>query len=793
MKFSETWLREWVNPKIDTKVLLAQLTLAGLEVENCELAAANFSGVVVAEVIETTKHPDADKLTVCQVSNGGETLQIVCGASNVRVGIKVPLAEVGASLPNDLKIKATKLRGVASAGMLCSGSELGLEESSEGLYELPANAPVGQSLRDYLQLDDQVIEIGITPNRGDCLSIKGVAREVFALNEMLPEFAMVACQEAVNKTVLPINLQAGQACPRYLGRVIKQVDNQRPTPIWMTERLRRAGIKQISLVVDCLNYVMLELGQPMHAFDFAKLGENIYVRFAKQGEMLTLLNEQEVNVAENTLVIADENKVLALAGVMGGLDSSVSITTQDIFLESAFFEPVTIAGKAKQYGLVTDSAYRFERGVDFELPREAIERATQLIVELAGGKPGPVTEAELADELPKREVVTLSLERVQTVLAIELSLERVKTMLMQLGMQTTVVTEKNVLQVVPPSHRFDIALPEDLIEEVARLYGYDRLPITQFVGEDSFQQISQQFGYEQKLKQVLVGLGFHEAITYSFIEPKLQQLINPDQEAVQLANPIASDMSVMRTSLWPGLLLALKYNTHRQQARVRLFEVGQCFNSSGGQLVQQNYVAGLTQGERLPEQWGVSKSKVDFFDLKGALEVLLASLSPGVEFEFKAVKHPALHPGQGAVIVAAGQQLGYMGQLHPSLAKPFGLKQTAFVFELNLATLPRCEVVKFKEISKFPSVRRDFAILVDESVPTECLLATIKQEAGELLVDSTVFDVFTGEEIGKGQRSIAFSLVFQHPTRTLQDEEIVALGDQVITALDRQYAAQLRD
>lgn len=791
MKFSENWLREWVNPQVSTEELSEQLTMAGLEVDAIEPAAPAFEGVVVGEIISAEPHPDADKLQVCQVNVGGdEPLNIVCGAPNARAGLKAPTAVVGARLPGDFKIKKAKLRGVPSFGMLSSAKELGLSEAAEGLMELPADAPVGQDLREYLQLDDVSIELGLTPNRSDCLSIEGVAREVGVLNRCEVQGPDMAPVESASEAVFGVTITATADCPRYVGRVIQGIDPQAETPIWMQEKLRRSGVRSLGPVVDVTNYVLLELGQPMHAFDLARLSKGIDVRRAAIGEKLTLLNGDEVELDSEALVIADGNGPIALAGIMGGAESAVGEGTRDIFLESAFFTPEAMAGRARRYGLHTDSSHRFERGVSPKLQRRAVERATALLLDIVGGTPGPVEEVAAQSELPVRNPVRLRSSRITRVLGIEILADEVVDILQRLGMSVEV--GEGEWSVTPPAYRFDIEREVDLIEEVGRVYGYNRLPTSRPVGALGMTSAPEGEVPLRRLRSILVERGYQEAITYSFVDPKLQKLLDPDHEAVELANPISSEMAVMRTNLWPGLVQALRHNLHRQRNRVRLFETGLRFVPTGGDVVQEKVIGGLVHGPLLPEQWSGEGGKVDFFDAKGDVEALLAPLGR-VEATFEAAEHPALHPGQSARIRVGGQEVGWLGALHPSLERKLDLGGHTFVYELMLAPFEGATVPKFEELSKFPAIRRDIAILVDRDINAGRVLDCIREAAPEILRDLELFDVYTGEGVDSGRKSLALGLTLQAHSRTLKDSEIEQVVTDIVTALQKNLGATLRE
>ncbi|MFF7708804.1 phenylalanine--tRNA ligase subunit beta [Pseudomonas sp. NPDC007930] len=791
MKFSEHWLRGWVSPQANREELVARLSMAGLEVDAVIPAAGAFSGVVVGEVLATEQHPDADKLRVCQVSNGSETLQVVCGAPNVRPGLKIPFAMIGAELPGDFKIKKAKLRGVESNGMLCSAAELQISEENDGLMELPADAPVGQSIREYLSLDDASIELGLTPNRGDCLSLAGLAREVGALYNVpvtRPEVLPVA---PTLEDTRPVELLAPAACPRYLGRVVKGVDLSRPTPLWMVERLRRSDIRSIDAAVDITNYVMLELGQPMHAFDLGEIRGGVRVRMAEAGEKLVLLDGQEVTLRPDVLVIADHERPLAIAGVMGGEHSGVAAGTRDLFLESAFFEPVSVAGKARSYGLHTDASHRFERGVDFNLAREAIERATALLLEITGGQAGPVTEALSAEHLPKVEPVTLRAERIDQMLGLQMPAADVEQLLTGLGLGVT-ASGAGQWTVQVPSHRFDISLEVDLIEELARLYGYNRLPVRYPQARLAPQLRTEAKAELPALRRLLVARGYQEAITYSFIDPKLFEQFNPGVKPLLLANPISSDMAAMRVSLWPGLVSALQHNLNRQQTRVRLFESGLRFVGQLDELKQQPMLAGVACGSRLPEAWANGSDKLDFFDVKADVEAVLGHAGALAAFSFKPGSHPALHPGQTALIERDGIEVGYLGALHPELTKALGLDRQVYVFELLLGEVVPGKLPVFSELSRFPEVRRDYALVCDEATSAEAVLQVIRENAGEWLTDLKLFDVYQGKGIDPHRKSLAVGLTWQHPSRTLNDDEVNSTTQGILTSLEHRLNATLR-
>ena len=791
MKFSEQWLRGWVSPQVDRDELVARLSMAGLEVDSVTPAAGVFSGVVVGEVLSTEQHPDADKLRVCQVSNGAETFQVVCGAPNVRPGLKIPFAMIGAELPGDFKIKKAKLRGVESNGMLCSQAELQVGEGNDGLMELPADAPVGEDFRVYLNLEDASIEVDLTPNRGDCLSLAGLAREVGALYAVEVTRPVVAAVAAVHDEVRSIEVLAPSACPRYLGRVIRNVDLSRPTPLWMVERLRRADVRSIDAAVDITNYVMLELGQPLHAFDLAEINGGIRVRLAEEGEKLVLLDGQEVSLRSDTLVIADHARALAIAGVMGGEHSGVSATTRDVFLESAFFDQIAVAGKARSYGLHTDASHRYERGVDWKLAREAMERATGLLLDITGGEAGPIVETVNEQYLPSIAPITLRAARITQMLGLEMDPVEVERLLSDLGL-TISADGAGQWRVDVPSHRFDISLEVDLIEELARLYGYNRLPVRYPQARLAPQAKAEARSELPELRRLLVARGYQEAITYSFIDPKQFALFSPGVEPLLLANPISNDMAAMRASLWPGLVKSLQHNLNRQQDRVRLFESGLRFVGQLEGLKQEPMLAGVVCGTRLPEGWAQGRDIVDFFDVKADVEAVLGFAGALDAFTFVAGSHPALHPGQTARIERDGREVGYVGAIHPELAKTLGLDRTVFLFELVLAEVASGKMPKFHELSRFPEVRRDLALLADRDVAASDVLNVIRENAGEWLTDLKLFDVYQGKGIDPHRKSLAVGLTWQHPSRTLNDDEVNTTTQNILTSLENRLNATLR-
>ena len=791
MKISENWLRTWVNPAIDSEKLSDQLTMLGLEVDDLSPAAKPFTGVVVGEVLTVEQHPDADRLRVTTVNIGsGEPLQIVCGAPNVRAGMKAPVATIGAVLPGDFKIKKGKLRGVESQGMLCGASEIDLEDKIDGLLELPADAPVGVNIREYLDLDDNVIDISITPNRGDCFSIRGIAREIGVINQLpvtAPEIKEMAASIADEKKVVV----STEGCPRYLGRVIKNVNTKAATPEWMERALARSGIRQHSILVDITNYVLMELGQPLHAFDAAKVQGAVQVRQATAGEKLVLLNEQEVELQDDVMVIADDEKALAIAGIMGGLSSSVTDETTEIFLESAFFAPLHIAGRARRFGLHTDASQRYERGVDFELPLIAMHRASQLISELAGGEFGPITVAENAAVLPTRDAIELKQAQVDQLLGYSVDSDFITDALTRLGCEVTVKAQGQ-WSVVPPSHRYDMAIYQDLIEEVARIHGYDNIQISLPVIDTKLAKYQDQFEVAQ-LRQTLVTLGYQEAISFSFADLKLEKQLNAAVNPLALANPISSDLAVMRSTLLSSLIPCVQYNINRQQSRVRFFELGLRFDyqnaASIHDLKQIPTLAMIAVGAKTAESWHGKPQAMDFFDLKGEVEELLAA--GRVQVEYVRSERSWLHPGQSAEILVNGQSIGYLGRLHPSLENELDLG-TTWVAELDQQAVLQTYVSNFTELSRFPSVRRDIALLISDKINVSEIQQLIEQTGGELLHSTWLFDVYTGQGVEAGKRSLAFALLWQHPTRTLEDAEIKSGMDNILKVLENTYQATLR-
>ena len=790
MKFSERWLREWVDPPLDTDGLVRQITMAGLEVDTAEPAAGEFSGVVVGRVSSVAPHPDADRLRVCTVDGGGEPLTIVCGAPNVAEGQCYPLALVGAELPGGLKIKRAKLRGIESAGMLCSEKELGLGEGAGGLMTLPGDAPVGDDFRTWLSLPDTTIDVDLTPNRGDCFSVLGLAREVGVLNGADLTWPDLTPVPAVSDASFDVTLQASEACPRFAGRVIRGIRPGAETPLWMRERLRRCGLRPIHPVVDVTNYVMLELGQPMHGFDLAALKTSLIVRMAEAGEELVLLDGKPVALDPDMLVIADHSGARAVAGIMGGETSAVTEATTDVFFESAFFEPLAIAGRARRLGLHTDASARFERGVDPAGQERAIERATELLTAIAGGEPGPVNVQE-ARLRPARAEIRLRAGRLERVLGHRVPDAQVADILQRLGMDVT--ADAGGWLVRAPTWRFDIEREEDLIEEVARIYGYDNIPEARTTGVGHLARVTEHERPLAEVRRLLVDRGYSEVVTYSFVDPKLQGRIVPQTPALTLENPISSEMAEMRLSLVPGLLATLTQNAARQIDRVRIFESGLRFIPEGNDLHQIDTLAGLISGDRWSEQWGAERRPVDFFDAKADVEAVLALGGQGAEYRFVADEHAALHPGQTARVLKGDQPVGWLGAVHPALAAELDLEAPAVVFELDIAPVLAANVPAFAPISRYPAIRRDLAVLVDEQIPAVELVAAARAAAGPALSSAGVFDIYTGKGIEPGLKSVALSLILQETSRTLTDEDADGAVAAVRERLGESFQARIRD
>ncbi|MCG6300598.1 phenylalanine--tRNA ligase subunit beta [Vibrio vulnificus] len=795
MKFSESWLREWVNPAVTTDELTHQITMAGLEVDDVLPVAGTFNGVKVGHVVECGQHPDADKLRVTKVDVGEEELlDIVCGAANCRQGLKVAVATVGAVLPGDFKIKKAKLRGQPSHGMLCSFTELGIDVESDGIMELAIDAPIGMDFRDFLALNDVTVDVDLTSNRADCFSIRGMAREVGVLNRAdVTEPSVAPVAPSIDDTVA-IEVKAPAACPRYLGRVVKNVNVQAKTPLWMQEKLRRCGIRSIDPVVDITNFVLLEQGQPMHAFDLAKIDGGIVVRLAEQGEKITLLDGSEAELNADTLVVADHNKALAIAGIFGGEESGVTSETKDVLLECAFFAPDHIRGRARSYGLHTDSSMRFERGVDYALQVSAMERATALLVEICGGEVAPVVAVESEAELPKPNKVALRRTKLDNLLGHHIADSDVVEILERLGM--TVETTAEGWVAVAPTWRFDIAIEQDLVEEVGRIYGYDNIPNQNPAAALKMHDHQEANIPLKRVRDLLVDRGYHEAITYSFVEPEQQKLVVPGVDALILPNPVSAEMSAMRLGLIQGLLNTVVHNQKRQQPRVRLFEYGlrfiPCDTAENG-MRQEPMLAGVIAGTRSEEHWNIDTNTVDFFDLKGDVEAILELSANDKAYSFVAAKHPALHPGQSAAIVVDGKEIGVIGTVHPELERKFGLNGRTIVFEIEWSAINRKVIPEAVALSKFPANRRDIAVVVDEAVASGDIVNACLEVGGEFLKAAKLFDVYVGKGVEEGKKSLAIALTLQSNERTLEDADIAGAVDAIVTHVSEKFGASLRD
>ncbi len=783
MQFSENWLRTFVDTKLTSAELSHALTMAGLEVEDEQPAGAVFSSVVIGEIVEAAKHPDADRLQLCKVNIGIETLQIVCGASNARVGIKVPCALVGAALPG-LEIKQAKVRGLDSFGMLCSAKELGLSAEADGLLELPFDAPIGKDIRDYLSLNDNLLTLKLTPNRADCLSILGIARDVAAITGATLQLPQNPTAKIESQRTFAVLVNAPDACPAYYGRAIEGVNAQAKTPDWMVRNLERSGIRSISAIVDITNYVLLELGQPMHAFDLAKLGDHITVRFAKAGESLKLLNDTEVKLKDTDLVIADNNGTIALAGIMGGEPTSVTDATTDIFLESAFFTPDAIAGKARRLGLSTDSSFRFERGVDFGNTLNALERATALILEICGGKAGSITQAVTA--FPERNTVNLRYTRLLSVLGITIAQKEVGKLLTQLGFEFT--ESSDIFAVKAPTYRFDIAHEEDLIEEIARLHGYDKIEAIAPEAHLHMLAAPEAAWNKAAMAGVLCAQGYQEVVTYSFVDESWERDLMANAEPIKLKNPIASNLSVMRSGLWGGLLDALTYNLNRKQERAMLFEIGASYFADNKSYQEETQMSGLCYGSFQPEQWGSAVRDVDFYDVKAHVDALTKG-----QAEYRQEAHPALHPGQSARVYLHNKAIGWLGKLHPKWQQQYSLPKNTVLFELALAPLIQTQLAKYQEVPKFLPMRRDIAVVVDANLPVQTIVDAVNSAKISLVQQIQLFDIYQGKGIAENKKSLAFLVLMQDTHKTLLDIEAETAMAELLKLLENQFGATLRN
>ncbi len=795
MKVSENWLREWVELDATTEEIAHQLIMSGTELDGIDPVASAFTDVRVGQIKSIEQHPDADRLRVCQVDIGeDELLQIVTNATVV-LEQKVPVAMIGAVLPSSeagvkpLKIKKGKLRGVVSQGMFCGSETLGMGESGEGLLAIPDNAELGKNLREVLDLDDVVLDLDATPNRADLLCVAGIARELGVIMQKPVTEVAVKTASLDHEQSFPVKITSDDLCQRYVGRIIHNVDVTVKTPDWIIEKLQRSGIRSLGPVVDITNYVMLELGQPMHGFDFDKLSGGIEVRNAVEGEKLTLLDGKEVSLSADTMVIADEEKALALAGIMGGEDSSVTDQTKSIYLESAYFVPEKIMGKSRKYGLHTDSSHRFERGVSPDLQVKAIERATELITAICGGEVGPFNDVSTTNDLQQRDSIYFERRRIKRHLGIEIDDTRIKDILARLGCEVEAV--ENGWTITPPVFRFDLSTPEDFVEEVARIYGYDNIPARLRPMEPCIARKEETLIDEHTWRNILVSRGYQEAITYSFVPPEVESLLSPDQEQITLSNPISEELSVMRSTLWSGLIPALDKNVKRQQSRVRFFETGLSFLKTTEGLTQRKKLAGAITGNVYPEQWNADSRNVDFFDLKGDVEALLREAT-GQVFEFIKSDHPSLHPGQSANIVSNGQVVGVCGALHPAVEKKLDLDQQVFVFELDVDNISKKQLPEYSKLSPYPSVRRDLALLVNKDVEYSTVSNLLNKLNIDQLVDNFVFDVYSGENVDASQKSLALGLIFQDFSRTLEEQEISTHIDKIMDTLKTHAGAVLR-
>jgi len=784
MQFSENWLRSLVNTDLDSQALGHALTMAGLEVEEMQPVAASFSKVVVAKILSAEKHPDADRLQVCKVDVGlAEPLQIVCGAANARAGLIAPCAMVGAELPG-ISIKQAKVRGVESFGMMCSSKELGISAEATGLLELDSDAVVGQDIREYLDLNDHLYTLKLTPNRSDCLSVTGIARDVAAITGADTRFEAITPAVAELQQTKNVQIAEFAACPRYCGRLMSGINAKAPTPAWMVKRLERSGLRSISAVVDITNYVLLALGQPMHAFDAAKLSGDINVRFAKAGESLELLNDQTIELKADDLVIADAQGAVALAGIMGAKPTAVSDETTDVFLESAFFVPSVIAGKARRLGLSTDSSYRFERGVDFGNTRNALEYATALILQICGGKAGAVTE--VIGTLPVRQPVQLRMSRLVSVLGITFEQEKVAQLLTQLGFSYVVTGD--VFTVTPPSYRFDITIEEDLIEEVARLHGYDHIPATPPVATLTMLAASERQLHLNQLRDTLVAAGYQEVVTYSFVDESWERDLLGNTAPIKLINPIASNLSVMRTSLWGGLLDTLSYNLNRKQDRAFLFEIGAVYHQEAGAYHESTRISGLAYGSAKPEQWAASNGDVDFFDVKANVDALI-----GAQHSYEKAEHSALHPGQSARILLNGKAVGWLGKLHPKWQQHYDLPKSTYLFEIDAGVILSRQLPVYHEVSKLLPIRRDVAIVLDENIAIETVLSAIKKADIPLILDVALFDLYQGKGIAENKKSLALSVLMHDTQKTLTDGDADTVIANLLQLLQNNFGAVLRN
>ena len=792
MKIAESWLREWVDPDLDTEALGHQLTMLGHEVDGIEFEGAGISGVVIAEVVSVQKHPDADRLSVCRVSDGsGEILDIVCGAPNVVKGMKSPLARPGVKLPNGLKLRKSKIRGVVSNGMLCSAAELGLGDDSDGIIELPEDAPIGESLVDFLALPDAVIDLDLTPNRGDCFCVLGIARDVSALTGAPLKDAAVEPVSSVIKDTQPVDLVEPAGCPRFAGRIIRGIDPGARSPAWMTERLRRSGLRAISPVVDITNYVMLEFGQPLHAYDSQLVQGPIRPRLAKTGEKVTLLDGKEVALNEDTMIITDDRGPIGIAGIMGGLSTAVTDSTRDVYFEAAFWPPDFMAGRARAYGMHTDASLRFERGVDPSGQARAIERATALLLEISGGNAGPLMVDSADEHLPARPDILLRRDRLARLLGLQIKDHSVTAILEGLGLGVAVVGDG--WKVTPPSHRFDLEIEADLIEEVARIHGYDSIPETTLFAQSPLESVTETRVELERAAEVLIARDYQEVVTYSFIDVDANRAFTGSESALVLSNPISSEMSVMRASLWPGMVAAAAANVARQQDRVRIFEASKSFHGGLGAHTEVVRIAGLVTGPVEPEQWSGKRPNADFFDIRADVDALLSLAADNHELKYAPITHVALQPGQTAEIRRNGEAIGIVGKLHPMLAKRYDLTRPVYVFELDASKTLATTAPTASVISRFPAIRRDIAVVVDDTVSAGDVIDAVASSNPALIKDVRIFDIYRGPGIEAGRKSIAIGLILQETSRTLTDDDADVVMAATISKLKNKFAAELRD
>ncbi len=792
MKISDSWLRQWTNPDLEAEALGHQLTMLGHEVDGIESQGQGIEDVVIAEVAEVSKHPDADKLSLCKVDAGdGELVDVVCGAPNVVAGMKTPFARPGVRLPNGMKLRKAKIRGVVSNGMLCSAVELSLGDESDGIMELPQDAEKGARLVDFLSLPDTVFDLDLTPNRGDCFSVLGIARDVSALTGSALKGADVTIEKASIDDVQDVELVEPAGCPRFAGRVIRGIDRDAKSPLWMTEQLRRSGLRAISPVVDITNYVMLELGQPLHAYDHAKLSGSIRPRLATAGEKVTLLDEKEIELNADTMIITDDSGPIGLAGIMGGLSTAVTDSTTDVFFEAAFWPQDFMAGRARSYGMHTDASLRFERGVDPQGQARAIERASELLLQIAGGKAGPLIDHVVEQHLPKNQSIKLRASYLARLLGIEIDATSVEQILTRLGMQVETVADG--WNVVAPSHRFDISIEADLVEEVARIHGYDSIPVETAFSQSALQTVTESKVDPERVAATLIARDYQEIIAYSFIDADSNKTFTGVDSELVLSNPISSEMAVLRATLWPGLVSAAASNTARQQDRVRLFEISKSFHGALGAHSEVLQVAGLITGPVEPEQWSGKSSNADFFDVKSDVEAMLSLANNLSDIRFVASTHVALQPGQTADVFCKEERLGVVGKLHPVIAKQFDLKRAVYLFEFDADKLLATSAPSATAVSKFPAIRRDVAVIVDDSVSANELIDAVGATSPKLIQGVRIFDIYKGEGIEAGRKSVAIGLILQETSRTLTDDDADAAMAAAVKKLEDKFAAVLRD